>query len=245
MPRKPIKTGWKQGFDDKPTSDVPRIKFSYKFSEKYLKTSNRILEIGCGTGSYLFLTDKDGSFGVDLQFIALKVAKRYCKRTEFIVASASNLPFRENAFDLVCIWGLLEELSSGTDVKTIADANRIMNIGAKLLLSSYNNTLTTKFLDPVIILWGLRKYDYKDLIELITDRGFTMLNYTIKGGWYSHIAIYIFYFYKHLLHSKNGRIKKFFDRKSDREFNSTGNGKLYTFIAAEKIQNIASHINMT
>ena len=110
-------TNWNPEFDDRPTTDVPRIRFSREFGSGYLKDKNLILEIGCGTGSFTKLIDRSGYFGLDLSIDAIRVAKKYCVNSQFVVASALNLPFREAIFDLICIWGVFEELPSGTEKK--------------------------------------------------------------------------------------------------------------------------------
>lgn len=234
MIRSPKRTSWQKEFDNKPTIDVPRIQFCHKFSEGYLENTNRVLEIGCGIGSYMYFIDNHVNIGVDIQFSALEVAKKYCTKTEFIVASALHLPFKSCVFDLICIWGLIEELPKGTERKAFLECRRIMVEDAKLLLSAYNKTLISKIFDPAIILTGLRQYDSRELINLLAELGFSLKEYTIKGNWYTLIGNNIFLFCKHVLHRKDCIAKKYFDMKSDKEFNSSKLGKLYTFIAVEK-----------
>jgi SAM-dependent methyltransferase len=96
------KIKWDPVVDDRPNTLSPRIKFSLKFTkENITNPSGNILDLGCGTGSYTYLVDRDGCIGIDLDINALKIAKKYCKKSEFIVSSASNIPIRDEIFDVI------------------------------------------------------------------------------------------------------------------------------------------------
>jgi ubiquinone/menaquinone biosynthesis C-methylase UbiE len=91
--------------DDKPDTTSPRIKFSQEFArQNQMESHGNVLDLGCGTGSYTYIVDREGCVGIDLHINALKIAKKYCKSSEFIVSSAFNLPFRDETFDIVFMW---------------------------------------------------------------------------------------------------------------------------------------------
>lgn len=238
MTRKPIVTNWKEGFDDKPTIQVPRIQFCHSFNKKYINKTDRILEIGCGTGTNIYLIDGDNTVGVDFQFNALATAKKFCKRADFVVASAFDLPFKDESFDSICIWGLLEELTVGTEMNALREANRIMRSGSNLMLSAYNKSVISKIFDPAVLLYGLRQYDFKNIIDLLNMNEFSVIEHIIKGGRNTLLANNILLVYKHILHKKDGKIKRYFDQKSKKEFNSEESGKLYSFVVAKKLRNV-------
>ena len=234
MRKKPAVTNWNAIFDDQPTSDVPRIRFSGKFSAKYLEKRNFILEIGCGTGSYTGLIDRRGSFGLDLDLNAIKIAKKYCTSSEFVVASAFNLPFKKEIFDLICIWGVFEEVPVGTEKQIMAEVQRTLMPDAVFLLSAYNDHIISKILDPAFIFRGIRHYNLKRFVNLISECGFVVNEYTVRGGLNTLISNFLFYFYKHILKKKEANIKNFFDKKSANEINSSKCGIVYIYIAAYK-----------
>lgn len=221
-------------FDDKPTIDVPRIRFSEKFSRKYLKKSDSILEIGCGTGSYTRLVDRKGYFGLDLDIEAIKVAKKYCIHSDFVVASALNLPFRNEIFDVICIWGVFEEIPVRTEKQFLDQVYTALAPKAALVLSIYNDHIVSKILDPAFLIRGVRHYNLNEFISLISDTGFTVDEYTIRGGLNTIIDIFLFYFNKHILKRRDSKIKNFFERRSTNEFSSSKCGIVYNFIAAHK-----------
>src|SRR5687767_12962837 len=100
--RRTIKTTrWDPAFDSEPTSGIPRMVFGHSLAKDYVRYANRILDVGCGTGSYTYIVDSEGGcIGIDLDINALRVAKKYCKNSEFIVSSALNLPFRDGIFEV-------------------------------------------------------------------------------------------------------------------------------------------------
>jgi len=233
--RKFIKTtNWNPVFDDRPTSDVPRIKFSYTFSKDQICGGKRILDIGCGIGSFTHLIDGKACIGIDLDIQALKIAKKYCTKSEFIVCSTLNLPFRDEIFDVVCMWEVFEELPPKYEIQAITEARNALVPNATFLLSSPNDHIICKLMDPAFIFRGVRHYNARRFLKLISKMGFNIDKYTIRGGSSTVIAIFLFYFYKHILHSKTGMVKSFFDKKSENEMYSRDNGIVYTFIAAKR-----------
>jgi ubiquinone/menaquinone biosynthesis C-methylase UbiE len=81
-----------------------------KFVEDLIEQgkANSLLDVGCAEGLYTrFLAHRrEYSIGLDISRPKLIRAKSYCyhKNVQFILASAENLPFRDNSFDIVlCI----------------------------------------------------------------------------------------------------------------------------------------------
>lgn len=229
------RTNWDLTLDNKPTSDVPRIKFSYAYSKEYLNKVNSILEIGCGTGSYTQLAEMRGYIAIDIDISAVKVAHKHCPNSEFIVASATDLPFKDQSFDLVCVWGVFEELPAGAETGLVAETRRVLRNGSFFLLSAYTNNLFCRLLDPAHITRGVRHYNVNTLLKLIADTGFSVVDSTVRGGSYTVISNFLVYFYKHILHKKSGNLKKIIDKKSDIELNSKEKeGIVYIYISARK-----------
>ena len=96
MSKIPVTTDYHINLDDRPTSNAPGIRFSERFNTLYLEKRTMILEIGCGIGSYVRLIDRTGCVALDIDTNAIKIVKKYCISSIFIVASASNLPFKKD-----------------------------------------------------------------------------------------------------------------------------------------------------
>ncbi len=70
-----------------------------------LKDSDRILDIGCGTGRFLKPFSTAGAFGIDLTLNMLKKAKGF--NVPLVRGEAEFLPFKDSSFDIVHSAGLL------------------------------------------------------------------------------------------------------------------------------------------
>jgi ubiquinone/menaquinone biosynthesis C-methylase UbiE len=229
------KIRWDPIVDDRPNTSSPRIKFSQKFAEEHLRESNgNILDLGCGTGSYTYIVDRDGCIGIDLHINALRIAKKYCKSSEFIVSSAFNLPFRDEVFDVIFMWEVLEYLKRGSEATLIQEIHRISTPKAQLFLSAPNYHFLHNILDPDFLLRRQRHFKLSELTTLIAKRGFSIKRYHVRGSWNTIIAMNIFYFFKHVLHKKDGKVLRYFEEKSEKELNSKEKGATNIFIAAER-----------
>jgi len=83
-----------------------------EISKKY------VLDIGCGTGSYLikFTSEAQLAVGVDISHAMIRRAqKKPSSRIRYVIADAHRLPFRENVFDFVFWITSLEFFSHPVD----------------------------------------------------------------------------------------------------------------------------------
>ena len=164
-----------------------------------------MLDLGCGTGSYTYIVDREGCVGIDLHINALRVAKKYCKNSEFMVSSALSLPFRDGIFDVIFMWEMLEYIESGSEDRLLQEIYRISTPEARLFLSAPNYNFLYNILDPDYIFRRQRHFKLSEIIASVTKSGFAIRRYDIRGGWNTIIAMNIFYFFKHILHKKNGK----------------------------------------
>ena len=68
------------------------------------KEEMRVLDVGCGTGTYLNLYQKGSckAFGMDRSPAMLDIArKKLGKRAEFHIGDAAHMPYPDGTFDLV------------------------------------------------------------------------------------------------------------------------------------------------
>jgi ubiquinone/menaquinone biosynthesis C-methylase UbiE len=194
-----------------------------------------MLDLGCGTGSYTYIVDREGCVGIDLHINALRVAKKYCKNSEFMVSSALSLPFRDGIFDVIFMWEMLEYIESGSEDRLLQEIYRISTPEARLFLSAPNYNFLYNILDPDYIFRRQRHFKLSEIINSVTKSGFAIRRYDIRGGWNTIIAMNIFYFFKHILHKKNGKILRHFEKKSENELVSNRKkGITNIFVVAEK-----------
>ena len=98
--------------------------------EKMLLDSSKnakVIEYGCGTGSYAFKLAENGAelvTGIDISPVAIEkaqqiaIAKGVAENTSFEVMNAENLEFAPNSYDLICGSGILHHL----DLKLAMDS---------------------------------------------------------------------------------------------------------------------------
>lgn len=104
-----------------------------KLREIFPKGKFKLLEVGCGSAFVSLYFAKQGNSVTcfDNNANILKVAKEnFLKektRGKFVLADAEKLPFRDNYFDVVASFGLLEHFNDPT--KAIAEMVRVTKVG--------------------------------------------------------------------------------------------------------------------
>ncbi len=96
-----------------------------KLNREFLKglEAGRFLEVGCNIGNQLILLQKIGCtdlWAIEPQDYAFEIAKKRVKKANIIKASAFDIPFKDNYFDVVFTAGVLIHISPA-DIKKIMD----------------------------------------------------------------------------------------------------------------------------
>lgn len=99
----------------------------------------RVLDVGCGAGLLSRSLAEQGHSvtGVDLAEKALEIARKTCAG-DFLLADASNLPFADEAFDVVCTLDVLEHVEPVGPV--IAEGARVLRSGGLWITYTFNRT---------------------------------------------------------------------------------------------------------
>lgn len=124
--------------------------------EKMLINSSKgvkVIEYGCGTGSYALKLAQQGAelvTGIDISPVAIKIAEEAAKakgvaeKTSFMVMNAENLEFEPNSYDLICGSGILHHLDLNLAINSIikvlkADGKAIFlePLGHNILINLY------------------------------------------------------------------------------------------------------------
>ncbi len=97
-------TGHEQSFGRPSEESVHRI------SKMKLTSSVSILDVACGQGFFLKAAEEAGhhSYGLDIAFEAVKIAKHVSASSPVFVGSGEQLPFPDSFFDCLTCWGALE-----------------------------------------------------------------------------------------------------------------------------------------
>lgn len=145
------------------------------------KPDEKILDVGCGDGFYLFLLSYLGIklklFGTDFDPLALKSAKVNLMGKNIPLKQADlmkRLPFKDNYFDKVVMSEVAEHLPD--DVKGLKEVYRVLKPGGTLCLTVPNANYPL-FWDPV-----------NKVMETISGKHIE--NGFWSGLWYNHIRLY-------------------------------------------------------
>lgn len=116
--------------------DFPRLKFDYLLQALLSKKPEKVLEVGCGAGKFIFaLADHlpDTEFtGIDISHQAISKAQSLNRnsRIKFSVADATKMNFNTDSFDAIIILDVLEHVHN--PCKVVHDCNRFLKAGGVL-----------------------------------------------------------------------------------------------------------------
>ncbi|HNQ95234.1 MAG TPA: methyltransferase domain-containing protein [Anaerolineales bacterium] len=147
----------------------------------------RLLEVGSGMGHLVGqLEDTFETYGCDINHWAVKQSQPVVKKTSLQTASAQELPFNDNSFNVVIIKHIVEHLPDPQ--KAIQEIGRVIEPGGALILATPN-------LDSLLKPWKGEKWiGYQDpthislkrpaeWVSLIEGAGFTITRIFSDGFW--------------------------------------------------------------
>jgi len=162
-------------------------RFYATLARRHGKHDGRLLEIGSGMGHLVGqLEDSFETVGIDVNHWAVQQSKNVVHKTALQTASAEELPFREDSFDVVIIKHIVEHLPNPE--KAIIEIGRVTTSGGILILSTPN-------LDSLLKPWkGERWIGYQDpthislrkpaeWLDMIRRAGFTLKRVFADGFW--------------------------------------------------------------
>ena len=98
-----------------------------------LDPSEKVLDIGSGTGEFADSFKKADYFGIDISPIYVNYAKKKNKG-KFEVMDATRLQFSDNSFDYILIMAILHHLSDEDIEKVLLEAKRVLVPGGRILI---------------------------------------------------------------------------------------------------------------
>jgi SAM-dependent methyltransferase len=71
----------------------------------------KLLDIGCGTGDFLqYVENTYESCGIDIDIQFISESRKFKTKSNIVIASATNLPFKPGYFDVVTSWEVMEHI---------------------------------------------------------------------------------------------------------------------------------------
>src|SRR3989344_5470634 len=130
-----------------------------------------VLDIGCWTGQFLSLLENfSNCTGLEPETEAVKFANTR-RKGKYVVGTALNLPFKNESFDLVTMWDVLEHLPKNSEDQAVREVARVLKKGGWFGFSTVTTHPLAILLDPAFFLIGHRHYSEKFLKGLFVNRG--------------------------------------------------------------------------
>lgn len=122
----------------------------------------KVLDVGCGTGLLVKYLNSHNfeALGCDSSVEGVKTAKMANNRKKIILSKATNLPFKNNLFDLITSISVIEHLTQKDALKFILESKRILKKNGFIFL------VTPNFASPIRHLMGSNWFAYKDATHI-------------------------------------------------------------------------------
>ena len=151
-------------------------RFNAILARRYGKRGARLLEVGLGMGHLIGqLEDAFDTYGMDLNHWAVKQSKSVVEKTQLQTASAQELPYRDESFNVVIIKHIVEHLPDPQ--KAIEEIGRVTEPGGTLILATPN-------LDSLLKPWkGDKWIGYQDPTHISLKPPAEWLEFIRKAGF--------------------------------------------------------------
>jgi ubiquinone/menaquinone biosynthesis C-methylase UbiE len=143
--------------------------YAYRFAEQFA-TGNTVLDLGCGTGygTNELSTTACNTIGLDIWRKGLRYCSlKYGARAFFIAASGTTLPFKDNSFDLVISFQVIEHIPPKVVQLYLSEIRRILKDNGVFIVATPNRRLR---LLPLQKPWNkdhTKEYDSQSLENLL------------------------------------------------------------------------------
>lgn len=140
----------------------------YEWALTFIKKGVKILDAGCGTGYGSNLLASCGRvIGIDSNSEAIRFAKKnYGNQANFLLADITMLQFRNEEFDCICAFEVIEHLKNPR--KFLSEAKRILKKDGIIFLSTPNKAIHSphgQSSSP----YHIKEYTYNDFSHLLNS----------------------------------------------------------------------------
>lgn len=165
--------------------------------DRFIKDSSglRILDLGCGTGTYTGLFNPDSYFGLEIDPVYISYAKQH-KKGNFVRADACFMPFKNDTFEAVCSIAVFHHLPAPLVLETLKEIERVILPEGLFLMMDQSEIKVILSLDWLFRL--IRYFDKgkfirkpKENLEILSrSQGFKIIdNWTFRSGLITYQAV--------------------------------------------------------
>lgn len=108
----------------------------YEWARVFLKNHRKVLDVACGTGTFLEFPDFD-SVGIDINPQNVKFCRE--RNLNAILANALEIPFPDGEFDSVHCSHLMQVLTPQDAVHLIQEMARVTRPGGRIVVTTLND----------------------------------------------------------------------------------------------------------
>lgn len=204
-----------------------RLKYTLsKFVDLQDIQSKTILDIGCGYGWFEVYGLKNKAkkmYGNEVSEQDLVTARKHVKnpKVRFEVGSAIEIPYKDNQFDTVVSWEVLEHIPKGTEIQMFKEVYRVLKPGGVFYFSTPYASIPAKMFDPAWWLIGHRHYTQEDISSYAKKAGLNIEQFVVRGNWWHIGAILNLYFTKWMLRGP-GPFDKLILKKDEKSYTQDG-----------------------
>ena len=103
-------------------------------ARQFAQRPRRVLDCGCGTGTYSKCFAPQGYIGIDICPAYVARARNRHPSHRFQTMDATNLTFADNSFEAVVVCGLVHHLDQETTRRVLSEIARVLQPDGRLLL---------------------------------------------------------------------------------------------------------------
>lgn len=121
-----------------------RAKRIGRFYKDYLKTGDKVLDIGCGSGGIMIALQH--VLGIKLDLTGTDLVDYSPPFKIKLIKNKGKLPFKDKEFDTTMLNGVLHHVPYQEQMRLIKEAIRVSN---KVLIEEFPNTFSTRVIDVI------------------------------------------------------------------------------------------------
>ncbi|RJR24518.1 class I SAM-dependent methyltransferase [Candidatus Microgenomates bacterium] len=210
-----------------------RHKYSFKFCGNV--KGKTILDVGSSYGwfeKFAVEAECKSVLGIEPEENLFYAAQKEVPKAIFKKGSALKIPAKDNFFDLVVMFDVIEHIPRKTESKALKEIKRVLRPGGTFAMSTSLNFWFTNIMDPIWY-FGHRHYNEKQLRNLLGKEGFKVKKVEYRGGWGEMASAILLYPFKWIFHCEVP-FKKYLEQKRDEEYLVNKKGFMTIYLKATK-----------